>query len=75
MTRKHCFLLLAVFFLLPATGFACSCGTGDPPFEYNRAKAIFIGKMLGGTFYGLPILTPGMFLHREREAGRLPESR
>ena len=49
MTKKHCFLLLAVFFVLPATGFACSCGTGDPPFEYNRAKAIFIGKMLGGT--------------------------
>lgn len=49
MTKKHWFLLLSVFFLLPATGFACSCGTGDPPFEYNRAKAIFIGKMLGGT--------------------------
>ncbi len=49
MTPKHWFLLLAVFFLLPGSGFACSCATGDPPFEYNRAKAIFIGKMLGGT--------------------------
>jgi hypothetical protein len=27
--------------------------------------------MLGGTFYGLSILTPGMFLERERAAGRL----
>lgn len=29
------------------------------------------GAWMGGAFYGLPILTPGMFLHREREAGRL----
>jgi hypothetical protein len=29
------------------------------------------GPMLGGTFYGLSILTPGMFLERERAAGRL----
>jgi hypothetical protein len=29
------------------------------------------GTLLGGTFYGLPILTPGMFLDRERAAGRL----
>jgi predicted nucleic acid-binding protein len=29
------------------------------------------GTLLGGTFYGLPILTPGMFLERERAAGRL----
>ena len=31
------------------------------------------GSMLGGAFYGLSILTPGMFLQREREAGRLPD--
>jgi predicted nucleic acid-binding protein len=31
------------------------------------------GALLGGLFYGLPILTPGMFLERERTAGRLPE--
>ncbi len=31
------------------------------------------GAMLGHSFYDLPILTPGMFLAREREAGRLPE--
>jgi hypothetical protein len=31
------------------------------------------GSMLGGTFYGLSILTPGMFLERERAAGRLRE--
>lgn len=32
------------------------------------------GKMIGGTFYGLEILTPGMFIQREREAGRLHET-
>jgi predicted nucleic acid-binding protein len=31
------------------------------------------GTLLGGTFYGLSILTPGMFLERERAAGRLPQ--
>jgi hypothetical protein len=29
------------------------------------------GKLFGGTFYGLSILTPGMFLELERAAGRL----
>ena len=29
------------------------------------------GGLLGGAFYGLFILTPGMFLERERAAGRL----
>ena len=29
------------------------------------------GALLGGTFYGMLILTPGMFLQRERAAGRL----
>ena len=29
------------------------------------------GTLVGGTFYGLSILTPGMFLERERAAGRL----
>ena len=29
------------------------------------------GKLLGGDFYGLSILTPGMFLARERVEGRL----
>jgi hypothetical protein len=32
------------------------------------------GAILGGTFYGLSVLTPGMFLERERAAGRLLES-
>jgi hypothetical protein len=31
------------------------------------------GALLGGTFYGLSILTPGMFLERERATGRLRE--
>jgi hypothetical protein len=29
------------------------------------------GKRLNTTFYGLAILTPGMFLERERASGRL----
>jgi hypothetical protein len=32
------------------------------------------GGLLGGEFYGLPILTPGSFLERERAAGRLRTS-
>ena len=31
------------------------------------------GSLIGGAFYGLSILTPGMFLERERGAGRLRE--
>jgi predicted nucleic acid-binding protein len=31
------------------------------------------GGLLGDTFYGLAILTPGMFLQRERGVGRLRE--
>ncbi|MFL5342521.1 MAG: hypothetical protein ACJ8F7_20435 [Gemmataceae bacterium] len=31
------------------------------------------GALLGNDFYGLPILTPGMFLERERAGGRLRE--
>ncbi len=37
------------FFSIPSVVHACSCATGDPPIEFNRAKAIFIGRMLGGT--------------------------
>jgi hypothetical protein len=29
------------------------------------------GALLGSTFYGLAIVTPGLFLERERAAGRL----
>ena len=29
------------------------------------------GHLLGGTFYSLPVLTPGQFLEAERTAGRL----
>jgi hypothetical protein len=32
------------------------------------------GVLVGGTFYGLSILTPGMFLQSERAAGRLREN-
>jgi predicted nucleic acid-binding protein len=31
------------------------------------------GHLLGASFYGMPVLRPGQFLHRERTAGRLRE--
>ena len=34
-------------FFIPSTTLACSCGTGRPPFEFNRAKVVFVGRMLG----------------------------
>lgn len=40
-----CFCLL----LIPSKAYACSCATGGPPSEFNRAKAVFVGRMLGGT--------------------------
>jgi hypothetical protein len=48
---KRIFLMVALFcpLLIPSMAYACSCATGDPPFEFNRAKAVFIGHMLGGT--------------------------
>jgi len=44
-------VLIATFclFSVPYTAYACSCGTGSPAVEFNRARAIFIGRMLGGT--------------------------
>jgi predicted nucleic acid-binding protein len=32
------------------------------------------GELIGREFYGLPVLTPGMFLRRERSSARLRES-
>lgn len=32
------------------------------------------GRLLGSEFYGLAIITPGMWLSREREAGRLSKA-
>jgi hypothetical protein len=48
---KRIFLMVALLcpLLIPSVAYACSCATGDPPFEFNRAKAVFIGHMLGGT--------------------------
>lgn len=48
---KKVFLVIVTFCfcLIPSTAFACVCGSSDPPAEFNRAKAIFIGEMLGGT--------------------------
>lgn len=36
-------------FLTPSTSFACSCATGEPAYEFNRARMVFIGRMRGGT--------------------------
>jgi hypothetical protein len=41
--------LLLCFVSIPSAARACSCLTGEPSFEFNRAKAVFIGRMLGGT--------------------------
>ena len=48
---KKLFIVIATLclFSIPSTVVACSCATGDPPFEFNKAKAVFIGRMLGGT--------------------------
>jgi hypothetical protein len=41
--------LLLCFLSIPSTARACSCLTGEPAFEFNRARAVFIGRMLGGS--------------------------
>ncbi|HVG32218.1 MAG TPA: SpaA isopeptide-forming pilin-related protein [Pyrinomonadaceae bacterium] len=48
MKRIFIVAALCCFFLIPSKGYACSCATGDPASEFNDAKAIFIGQMLGG---------------------------
>ena len=35
--------------MLPAAARACSCLERDPPAAFNEARAVFIGRMLGGT--------------------------
>lgn len=37
------------FFLFVGSSYACSCAYSDPPSAFNNAKAVFTGKMLGGT--------------------------
>lgn len=51
MLIKRILHVAAMFwlFLIPSGVYACSCATCDPPFEFNRARAVFIGQMLGGT--------------------------
>lgn len=41
-----CFLFL---FAIPSVVYACSCAYQTPPMAFNDAKAVFIGKMTGGT--------------------------
>jgi hypothetical protein len=49
--KRFLFTIAALLCLLsiPTAARACSCLTGEPSFEFNRAKAVFIGRMLGGT--------------------------
>lgn len=42
-------IILFIFCSAPATVHACSCATGDPSSEFNRARAVFLGRVLGGT--------------------------
>lgn len=49
MKRSLIVVATFCFFLVPSAAYACSCATGDPPVEFNRARAIFIGRMIGGT--------------------------
>jgi len=42
---------------------------GDGLLTLDRAD---FGALMASGFYGLPVLTPGAFLARERDAGRLP---
>lgn len=45
------YFLIAIFLLFsaPSISFACSCGTGEPAHEFNRARMVFIGRMRGGS--------------------------
>ena len=49
MRRMYILSVLLCFFLIRLTAHACTCARGDPPFDFNNAKAVFIGQMLGGT--------------------------
>ena len=59
------------------TQLACLASAGLPAYvlTLDRAAVFPASKdrpvLFGGEFYGLPILTPGSFLGRERAAGRL----
>jgi hypothetical protein len=41
--------LLFCFVSIPSAARACSCLTSEPSIEFNRARAVFVGRMLGGT--------------------------
>jgi len=51
MLVKILFVLgvICSFILITPTAHACSCAYSDPPSEFNDAKVIFIGRMLGGS--------------------------
>jgi hypothetical protein len=38
-----------LLFSMSSTAYACSCTTGNPAYEFNAAKMVFIGRMLRGT--------------------------
>jgi len=48
--KKSCLIGLPLcLFLLPSTILACMCSSLEPPYAFNEAKVVFIGRMLGGT--------------------------
>jgi prealbumin domain-containing protein len=49
MKRMYIVSALLAFCMIPHVARGCSCLTGTPAIEFNRAKTIFIGRMLGGT--------------------------
>ncbi|MBO0861422.1 MAG: hypothetical protein J2P21_23610 [Chloracidobacterium sp.] len=49
MNRLPLLLAFLIATLAHSAVYACSCAATSPPAEFNRAKAIFIRKALGGT--------------------------
>jgi hypothetical protein len=49
MKRSRVIVALFLPFLIPSITFACSCLFAEPAFEFNRAKLVFVGRMIGGT--------------------------
>ena len=62
--------LFCLVFIAPAVALGCSCRFEDPPAAFNRADAIFIGQMLGGSETFSTLLTQDR-TSLELEAGRV----
>ncbi len=49
MKRIFIAIIALCFYSAPSTAYGCGCPTVKPAIEFNNAKAVFIGRMLGGT--------------------------